>query len=110
MEIEKVHKNRGKERNKKPLKNIIYRIDLMKELKAGGTGDPKYDQYKFKDEGYMVLYWHYDEKNPIRKQHGFITPTKFKEMIGEKQWSKFCGEGKREFVIQRRINGKNIKK
>lgn len=110
MEIEKVHKNRGIERNKKPLKNIVYYIDVMKELKNGGNDDSKYDQYKFKDEGYLIFHWWYEEKNPIKHWAGFITPEKLKEKLGEKQWSKFCGEGKREFVIQRRINGKNIKK
>jgi hypothetical protein len=97
-------KNRGVKRNKRPLKNIVYMIDVNPVIKDMSE---KYDKYKFKDLGYLVLTWKYDEKNSFNFFHGFIEPEKLKELIGEKQWNKFC-QGKREFIIQRRIDGKNI--
>ena len=38
---------------------------------------------------------------------GLMTREEVKGIIGEKQWSKFC-QGKREFIVQRRFNNKNI--
>lgn len=99
--------NRGVERNKTPLKNILYRI-IIHQLKEG-TAEGNFIQYKFKDLGYLVLEWKHEDKNDIWNFHGFVTPEGLKERLGEKQWSKFC-QGKREFTIQRRINGKNIPK
>lgn len=97
--------NRGVARNKKPLKNLVYQITLS-QLKPNEDKE-SYEKYKFKDLGYLVLKWHYETKNPIINFHGFITPIYLKELIGEKQYAKFC-QGKREFIIQRRIDGKNI--
>ncbi len=98
--------NRGVERNKNPLKNIIYKIEIS-QLKPD-VDSTQYEQYKFKELGYICLYWSH-EGDDLNFSHGFITPDDLKQRIGEKQWSKFC-QGKREFIIQRRIDGKNIKK
>lgn len=105
----KVFANRGIERNKKPLSNIVYKIEVS-QLKEGVDFE-KYSKYKFKDQGYLILFWKYQgmDKN-MWIFHDFITPDELKEKLGAKQWFKFCGQGKREFVIQRRIDGKNIKK
>jgi len=100
----KSYANRGVPRNKKPLKNIVYRIELS-QLKSD-INKEDYEKYKFKDLGYLVLYWNYEEKNPMNNFHGFITIEELKNLIGIKQYAKFC-QGKREFICQRRINGKN---
>lgn len=101
--MNKYFANRGVPRNKKPLKNIIYEIELLKSFDIWR----EYDKYKFKDLGYLVLYWSY-KGDSIRNWHGFITPEDLKEKIGLKQWNKFC-QGKRKFIIQRRIDHHNIK-
>ena len=102
----KYYANRGVERNKKPLKNIVYKVEVI-QLENGANGED-YEKYKFKEEGYLSLLWGYQSEK-TRNWHGFITPSELKEHIGEKQWAKFCN-GKREFIIQRRINGGNVPK
>lgn len=99
----KHYANRGVERNKKPLKNIVYEIELAQL--NDDIDKNKYKKYKFKELGYLTLVWHYEEKNPI-KNWGVITPEELKQKIGVKQYAKFC-QGKRKFIIQRRIDGKN---
>jgi len=100
----KRYKNKGVRRNKKPLKNIIYKVEVI-QLKDP-TDYERYEQYKFKDEGYLVLSYQYQNDSAMLS-HGFITVEYLRELIGEKQYSKFC-QGKREFIIQRRIDNKNI--
>lgn len=102
----KVIVNLGVERNKKPLKNIVYEVELS-QLKNTANIE-SYEKYKFKDLGYIVFYWYYQSKNYIKNFHGFITIDELKKFIGNDQYSKFC-QGKRVFIIQRRINKKNIK-
>lgn len=101
--------NRGVKRNKMPIANLIYKIEVVQLKDKTNTTD--YEKYKFKDLGYLTMSWtkHKAEKNGdfLFNWHGFITVDELKEMIGEKQYSKFC-QGKREFIIQRRIDGKNI--
>jgi hypothetical protein len=97
--------NKGLNRNKSPIANIRYKIEILEKLQEG-TNLKDYKQYKFKDKGYLVLYWNKSKKG-LRSSHGFITIDELKTKIGTKQYSKFC-QGKREFIIQRRINGKNI--
>lgn len=103
----KFYSNRGVPRNKKPLKNIVYKVEVS-QLKSTAPVE-EYEEYKFKELGYLVLYWWYEEKEPITNFHGFITVEQLKDLIGSKQYAKFC-QGKREFIIQRRINNKNLKK
>ena len=105
--MDKRFANAGVERNKKPLRNIVYHIKISK-LKSN-VDKAQYEQYKFKDQGHLVLYWNYEGINQPKNFHGFITPDELKSLIGEKQYGKFC-QGKREFIIQRRIDGKNIPK
>ncbi len=108
--------NRGVERNKKPLQNKVYMIEFS-QLKSVDPDkleetELKYAKYKFKDEGYLVLNWQYEKdynKHGSWYFHGYITPESLKERLGQKQWDKFC-QGKRVFIIQRRIDGKNISK
>ena len=102
---DKYYANKGVQRNKKPLKNVVYQIELS-QLKNDSDKTP-YEQYKFKEDGYLVLTWWHQEKNPIKNFHGFVTCNYLKELLGVKQWAKFC-TGKREFIIQRRFDGKNI--
>lgn len=106
---DKYFANRGVERNKAPIANLIYKVELIKIRKEANPSD--YEQYKFKDLGYISLLW---TKSKADKSgqfqwnfHGFVTPAELKDRIGEKQWAKFC-QGKREFIIQRRIDGKNV--
>lgn len=110
LDMAKQHANKGVARNKKPLQNIVYIIELS-QLKEG-IDPERFEQYRFKDKGYIVLKWqleHAYNRDDSANWHGFITPDELKELIGVKQWSKFCN-GKREFVNQRRIDGKNIGK
>ena len=116
MAEDKYYANRGVERNKKPLQNIVYMIELSDLHRSKDTQEEKekqYGKYKFKDLGYLVLNWQYEKDlNKTRSHwnwHGFITPEDLKKKLGDKQWAKFC-QGKREFVIQRRVDGKNVKK
>ena len=95
--------NKAVERNKKPLKNIIYKF----EFSTNDLGE-EYENYKFKELGYIVLYWKY-QGDPSFCFDGVILPSQTKTLLGEKQWSKFC-QGKREFTIQRRIDKKNVPK
>ena len=99
--------NKGIARNKKPLKNLIFEIEISK-LKES-VDITKYEKYKFKELGYITLTWYYESINPIKNWSGFVTPEHLKELFGIVQYAKFC-QGKREFVIQRRVDGKNIPK
>lgn len=108
MKKGKIIANKGVERNKKPLKNLIFNIEIVKELDEGFTDGIDYEPFKFKDLGYLFLYWKFQNDTGFNF-HGTITPDELKKCIGEKQWSKFC-QGKREFIIQRRVNGNNIPK
>ena len=106
---ETFYANRGVERNKKPLPNQLYKFEVG-PLKAGLSDEriKEMEKYKFKDQGYIVMLWSmqgWDYWN----WHGFVTEDEVKKRIGDKQWAKFC-QGKREFTIQRRVDGKNIKK
>lgn len=108
---DKYFANRGVERNKTPLQNIVIVIEV-KQLRKDVSEETKltYAKYMFKDLGYIT--WSSGRereynKNGLIRWHGFITPEDLKEKLGEKQWPKFC-QGKRHFVIQRRIDGKNI--
>jgi hypothetical protein len=92
--MSKVHANRGIARNKKPLQNIIYRIE---DRQVGDT-----IQY--------ILYWAYEKdhnRNNTWFWHGAIAPEQIKNLLSPNQWSKFR-QGERQFVIQRRIDGHNI--
>ena len=99
--------NRGVPRNKRPLKNVCYKIELAYAKDESRKEELR--KYDFKGMGYLTLTWWYESKDPLYFWHGFIEPEVFKELIGEKQWCKFC-QGKREFIVQRRIDGKNVKK
>lgn len=105
--------NRGVERNKTPLQNIIIKVEVKFMRKDLSEEDLlKYEKYKFKELGYIQ--WSSGLERDYNKHqligwHGFITPEDLKNKLGKTQWSKFC-QGKREFIIQRRVDGKNISK
>jgi len=107
MKTDKSYANRGVARNKRPLKNIVYEVSISQLLPD--TDSTQYEQYRFKEEGYIVMYWYYQTPDPLKNWHGFITPTDLKALIGPEQWRKFI-EGKRTFIIQRREDGKNLPK
>jgi hypothetical protein len=107
---ETFYANRGVERNKKPLKNIVYKFEV-KHLKPDVPADllERMEPCKFKEEGYIFMLSGYQGLGEMMGWNGSVTPEQVKELIGEKQWGKFC-QGKREFIIQRRINKHNIPK
>jgi len=104
----KHHANKGVERNKKPLKNKVYEIEIITESQLKANADlNRLAQYKFK-EGYLMLFW-YNQGEKNKNWYGFITSEFLKNKLGEKQYSKFC-QGKRIFIEQKRVNKKNVKK
>ena len=93
--------NKDIKRNKKPLQNIVYKVELKdKNLFEN------YEDYVFKESFLIELKWKYDRES-LFNFHGIIHPNKLKEKLTKKQWSKFC-QGETLFIIQRRINGNNI--
>lgn len=102
----KKYANKGVKRNKKPLQNLIYKVTFS-TAEFPLRNQEFLEQCKYKDEGYMILSWCY-QKEKLWFWHGLITKERLIKLIGEKQWAKFCGEGKREFIIQRREDGKNL--
>jgi hypothetical protein len=115
MKKDKAIFNLGVARNKKPLQNIYYKVNIKKEIDLSALSESRiieFETYKFKSLGYLSLSWCYEkDKNCGRplSWHGFITPNDLKLKIGQTQWAKFCN-GKREFIVQRRVNGNNIAK
>lgn len=99
---DKRYANLGVKRNKKPLQNILYKIELIQSDNL--TLENRVEQYK--DIGYIVLYWKYNNQKNWNF-HGIICPDYLKSKLSEKQWKKFC-DGERNFIIQRRVDGKNI--
>lgn len=97
--------NRGVKRNQRPLKNIVYIVELSQLKPDSNLVD--FEKYKYKEEGYLTLTWYYESKDPMYNWYGFITPDDLKNLLGTEQWRKF-GMGKRQFIKQRRVNGKNI--
>ncbi len=116
------YSNIGEKRNKTPLQNICYKIEVSfgistdfekyKKVYPNNTEEDfeeyklRFEPFKFKDQGYIFLNWKY-EKEDTWSFYGCITSEELKERLGIEQYRKFCN-GKREFIIQRRINGKNI--
>jgi len=100
--------NKGLKRTKSALPNIIYKIEIT-QLKSDANV-AYFEPYKFKDLGYMVLSWTNQKADSFGEYswywHGFITIDELKRYIGTNQYSKFC-QGKREFIIQRRVDGNN---
>lgn len=103
--------NKGVKRNKTPLQNIVIIVHVGK-VKEEACPDmlKALEVYKFKDIGHLTWSSDYEKDYDgvsCRFYHGFITPEELKEKLGVKQWMKFCN-GKRKFIIQRRINHNNI--
>ena len=114
--MDKYYANRGVERNKKPLSNKMYKIEVIPASAfKDGVAPTDWEQYNFKDEGYLTLSWKYETSELMGSGwswHGPITPEFLKTLLnglGKDQWGKFC-TGKREFIEQRRVNGKNVNK
>jgi len=82
--------NRGVARNKRPLQNILLKI----EERAG----------KF------CLLWAFEREHHCNGSwnfHGAVTEEQIKARLSPRQWSKFR-QGERTFVRQRRVDGRNI--
>lgn len=94
----KIFANRGIPRNKKPLQNIIFWI-TEHDVEPNLGKDVEY-----------YLEWQYEKlykRYPMKNFSGRIELDYLRKFLSEKQWMKFRN-GEREFIIQRRINGKNI--
>jgi hypothetical protein len=97
MEPGKIHANRGVARNKRPLQNILY---WFSEAAAEGGAER------------FVLHWAYERdynQHPVKNFHGTVTLEYIKSRLTPNQWAKFR-QGQREFVKQRRVDGKNVPK
>lgn len=92
MDDTKIYANRGVERNKKPLRNIIYEITESKG-----------------EEGKWIIFESYQGNNPVTAHIGRFSLEELKVKLGDKQYGKFR-QGKRKFIIQRRVDGRNVKK
>jgi len=106
--------NRGLPRNKCPLSNIIYKIEIVQL--AENVNFELYKNCKYGD-GYLSLIWAYQRLNKRTQDYrwyieGAITINQLKELlnkIGKNQWHKFVN-GKREFILQRRRDRHNVSK
>lgn len=111
---QKYFANRGVARNKSRLPNLRIKVEIRKELSDMSDEDliERYRDYKFKDEGYINVLWtkslDYKGQEPVWNLGTSVNVLKLKEILGTKRWSKFC-QGKREFIIQRRVDGRNVK-
>lgn len=83
--------NAGVPRNKKPLENLVYKFEI-KQIDFDDGQKERYKDCLFKDLGYLVYYCKL-ERSKRFGQVGAITVDKLKELLGEKQYAKFC-EGK----------------
>ena len=88
--MNKYYANRGVERNKKPLQNIVVSFELNEKT------------------GYWRYLWKY-QSDHLFNFHGMVEESFIKQLLSQKQWSDFR-QGRREFIIQRKINGKNVSK
>ena len=82
---------------KKKKSSLVIKIELHKENDRL-INSP---QYKFKDEGYIEVF--YSNHRNYNKGYGFTmggltTPEQLKLILGIKQWDKFC-RGKRLFIL-----------
>ena len=92
----KSHANRGVARNKKPLQNILYWLSDSPPAEDGSA--------------LYVLHWAYERdyhRHPMKSFHGVVTLDDIKKRLTSSQWAKFR-QGQREFVKQRRVDGKNV--
>jgi hypothetical protein len=98
----KIAANRGVPRNKKPLQNIILWIEDAKSLPDGTKQ--------------FALLWAYERDYNQGRSKNFscvktlpLMEAYLKDKLTPGQWAKFRN-GARQFVIQRRINGRNVPK
>lgn len=99
----------GVERNKKPLQNKVYKIEEVDSRDAGKIwvveGRLGHERQDGSKSFHGRMWCHSGIYSTIGELKDWFIP-----IFGEKQWAKFKGQGKREFVLQRRVGGKNIKK
>lgn len=93
--------NYGVRRNKKPLKNICLKVDLVSPHLFPNPL-PREERYK----GLVPILYVKAQGREIWGHMGVTPISTFKDMISEKQWRKFT-QGDREFIIQRRENKRN---
>lgn len=95
----KYHANKGVARNKKPLQNVVYKIVPV-----------PLDSYNIPNRWYV--FWQYQkafnrEPNCMNWDVKRYSKEDIKKLLSEKQYNKFC-QGQELFIVQRRINGKNV--
>ncbi len=78
----------------KTMDNLKYKVEIC-QLKKGVDAS-KYKDFLFKDLGYLVLHWTNKKSNNVWNWHGFVSVNELKQIIGLKQYEKFC-QGKRIF-------------
>lgn len=118
------YKNRGVERNKKPLQNIHYKVtvhdidlDVLSQNLTADSVNEFLEKYQITTDKYIRVY---SSLNSPAKRGAWgwnsrRTVSFMKEILTQKQWQKFMrkvGQGETEYVftVQRRVNGKNVSK
>jgi hypothetical protein len=116
--MSKIHANFGVKRNKKPLQNLVYKIEVMTEeemwldfRESDEVFEERFSEYKFSEGTYAVLKYQYEknlnERPNIWNSKGFITEKDLRIKLEGNNWSRFR-QGQRIFTIQRRKDGKNL--
>lgn len=107
----KKYANKGVNRNKKPLQNIMYKVKPNIALKDTISNDIKdrltRDFYLNENVGYVEILWKY-QKSSTWGWSADLTLKLLKEKLNNKQWSKLCQCKTFEFTVQRRINKRNV--
>ena len=109
----KKHANKGVKRNKKPLKNKLYRIRTYKNVKGPVTKKFHETHYVNNKVGYIVIEWGYQGEVAFMNKQVYYTDYSLsvgylKKQLTTKEWSKLCQGRQTEFIVQRRFNKKNI--
>lgn len=103
--------NKGVNRNKKPLPNILLFFEIFVPKDEWLTEfSEKYnsEEFLFKDIGYIKLSTRSQKSSSLRNYyHGLVSIVAVKSLLSVNQWSKFC-QGERFFIVQRRFDGKKL--
>ncbi len=107
MSRNKYFANKNIPRNKKPLKNIEYWIEVKKVNRSKDA--PISEQYITENDTFLTLRWRYQgERNWCFD--GLVTKEKIKGLLTNKQYSDFCQNKRFRFIKQRRFDKSNIVK
>lgn len=113
MSKEKRFANKGVRRNKKPLQNIIYKVEPNQILRSDISKEQLEifkEKYFLNDKvGFVRISWKLHKENEnVWNWSSKMTLAVLKERLSQKQWSKLCQGRAFEFTVQRRINKKNV--